>query len=117
MDKAQILSEILHHTGMMESALDAEDFEVFEMSLDARGTLIDILETSGFSPDTEDETVLRQVSIIHERAMEKLLRLKERTGTELESVRAQRLSIAKTRQVQNRYQGFIDAGGNMDTKK
>lgn len=117
MDREQILLEILQHTKMMESALEAEDFEVFEMLLDARGALIETLEKSDFSSAPEDEVILQQVSEIHERAEKKLQHLKAQTGSELESVRAQRFSMSKARRVQNQYQGYMDTGNSMDTKK
>lgn len=117
MDKEQILREILHHTEMMESALDAEDFEVFEYSLDARGTLIEAYKRQGFLSDAHDEEVLKRVSEIHERAVAKLVSLKEKTGRELDSIREERRSISRARQVQNQYQGYMETSGSLDTKK
>lgn len=116
-EKDRILREILHHTEMMESALDAEDFEVFELSLDARGALIETLEGLGCPSTDRDREILSRVSEIHGRAMEKLVAFKERTGRELESIREERLGIARARRVQNQYQGFSDTGTGMDTKK
>lgn len=117
MDRKQLLVDILNQSKIMEAALDAEDFEVFEDALDTRGRLIDSLEALTSSPEEGEERMTQAVDEIHGRCVSKLLRLKEKTGREIELIRAERTSMSKANQAQNKYQGILDTSSSLDMKK
>lgn len=116
MDKKRLLREILEQTQMMESALDAEDFEVFEQILEYRGELISRYEDSAEANPAEATAVMDTVGEIHLRCVGKLASLKHDTEKIIEDTRKERLQLSKRSDAQSRYQG-MDSFGIFDTKK
>lgn len=115
MDRKSLLDEIYSQTLIMDSAIEAEDFEVFEGALEHRGELITALEIIGGNGGESERALLDEIAGIHSRCMEKLAALRGITSQQLDEARIARKNaqLAKGKY----YDGYDGSGISIDIKK
>lgn len=118
-ERIDILEQIKTQSMVMESALEAEDFEVFEGALEEREALVSELEKLGpaSNPSAEEQTLFKEIQKLHESCTEKLIAFQKKTEQQLASTTASRNRTQKASDVQTRYQGSVETGSSFDIKK
>lgn len=113
-----IWSKIIDQSLIMKSAIESDDFEVFETALNERKSLVDELTTFEIKDKGKFETYFDRFQEIEKACEIEMSRFRDKLQSESLANRKKQHETIKNKQVHDRYQMNLDhSGSSLDSKK